>query len=141
MPQERKSDTKSVVLNYERDKRLLDHLSERKVESQFWKAAGYFYLDFMEWLATREEAPPPGRPFVYYRQFLESQASGGQAGHIANPDEIAAAILPSIRQIIEAALETYAFSPLGNPHSSSGGLGGSETLDFATLMSADLILE
>jgi hypothetical protein len=139
MAENRKSDTKSVVLNYERDKRLLDHLAQRKIESEFWRIAGYFYLDFFEWLALQPEAPPPGRPFVYYRDFLES-APEPVEGHLTNPDEIAAAILPSIRQIIEAALETYAGLALCPPPA-AGGLRGVETLDFTQLMSADLILE
>jgi hypothetical protein len=139
----RPSDTKSVVLHKERDARLLTHVNQTKGESGFWRAAGYFYLDFMAWLATQPDAPEPARPFVYYQRWLEqrltpspSQGEGWGEGH--TPESIAAAILPGVRDVVEAALAT-ALAGLTLPPAGEPGEG--LTLELADLFSEDLVLQ
>lgn len=143
----RPSDTKSVVLHRENDRRLLDHLATAKRESAFWRAAGYFYLDFMAWLeqvrATQPDAPAPGQEFIHYRAWLESRLSsppsGGQGGPVAaiDPESISAAILPGVRAVVEAALATHLAGLSLSPSLSVGEVGA----ELVDLFSAELVLE
>ncbi|GIK36599.1 MAG: hypothetical protein BroJett011_04320 [Chloroflexota bacterium] len=134
----RPSDTKSVVLHKENDARLLAHLATIKRESEFWRRAGYFYLDFMAWLSTQPEAPDPNRPFVYYQRWLESHPTPDpQSPPPIDPASLSASLLPGVRDVVEAALSTalagasFLLSPPG-----AGGEG-----ELADLFSAELVLE
>lgn len=149
----RPSDTKSVVLHRENDRRLLDHLARVKRESAFWRAAGYFYLDFMAWLATQgADAPPPGQEFIHYQHWLErdvktqdfasipyaSSSSGGQGGPAAiDPESISAAILPGVRAVVEAALSTH----LAGLALTAGAPDPVQELELVEMFSAELVLE
>ncbi len=113
----RPSDTKSVVLHKENDKRLLDHLQTIKRESEFWRHAGYFYLDFMEWLASQGDAPEPNRPFVYYRAWLEQRLQSPTPGPQPPLDlsqvinDSLAAHLADVRQVVQSALDNFTIGP------------------------------
>lgn len=138
----RPSDTKSVVLHRENDQRLLDHVNQIKGESRFWRAAGYFYLDFSEWLATQPDAPEPGRPFVYYRAWLESRSPAPLLPcppAAIDPESIAAVVLPGMRAVVEAALST-ALAGLSLPPLPLGE-GRGEGFELADLFSSELVLE
>lgn len=138
----RPSDTKSVVLNKSGDRRLLDHLQTVKSESAFWRHSAYFYLDFMEWLATQPDPPEPDQDFIHYRLWLERRPppeAGGVGGGL-DPDTIATAILPGVRTVVEAALST-ALAGLSLPPSPAGGEGGEEVEELADLFSSELVLE
>jgi hypothetical protein len=112
---DRPSDTKSVVLNKGADARLLDHLKRTKGESTWWRKAGYFYLDFMAWLASQEDAPEPDQEFVYYQAYLEqrrTQPVNSQPAAI-DPDAIRQVItdsladhLADVRQVVQSVLDT-----------------------------------
>lgn len=133
----RPSDTKSVVLNRTTDKPILDHLASLPrgySESEFWRAAAYFYLDFMAWIAAQPDAPAPDQAFVYYRAWLEARPAGPVA---IDPASIAAAVLPGVRDIIEAALAGASLppSPAGR------GVGGEVELELADLFAGELVLE
>lgn len=129
---DRPSDTKSVVLNRERDARLLAHVNTTKGESAFWRAAGNFYLDFMAWLAAQPDAPEPGQTFLYYQKFLELRSPASLAP--IDPESIAAAVLPGVRDIIEAALAGY--RPLPQEEGED-----SFDLELADLFAGELVLE
>jgi hypothetical protein len=141
----RTNDTKSVTLNYQRDARLLAHLKNLKgqTESDFWRRAAYFYLDFFDWLAAQPDPPGPGRPFVYYRDYLESRAQGLALGQPAqlNPDDLAQAILPALlpamRQVVQAALDTALANLTITADKSTPDRSG----DLVDLFSPDLVLE
>lgn len=136
---ERPSDTKSVVLHKERDARLLDHVNKTKGESNFWRQAGYFYLDFMAWLATQPGAPDPGQTFVYYQNWLEqcqAQPSNVQAN--VDPETIAAVILPGMREVLEAVLST---ALVGVSVSTASALPSAEAQELADSFSTELVLE
>lgn len=140
----RPSDTKSVVLNRERDARLLAHVNQTKRESNFWRSAGYFYLDFMAWLSTQPDAPEPGQPFAVYRAWLESRLlpsppGRGVGGEGLDPESIAAALLPAMREVLEAVLTTR----LAGLTATAGAPAEADlfTLDFADAFSSELVLE
>lgn len=138
----RPSDTKSVVLHKENDARLLAHLKTLKRESAFWRTAAYFYLDFMAWLAAQPDAPDPGQPFAVYLAWLDTRALASPV----DPESIAAAVLPGVRAIIEAALAGCSLAPspaVGRPEGGqSEGWGGGQTgLELADLFSTTLVLE
>jgi len=142
----RASATKSVVLHKQTDARLLERLRSTKTESDFWRAAAYFYLDFMAWLAAlppSAAAPPPNQPFIYYRAWLEqlsppspSRSEGGGDG--LDPESIAAAILPGVRSVVEAALST-ALANISLPPINGEPEGG--LADLADLFAAELVLD
>lgn len=138
----RPSDTKSVVLHRERDRRLLEHLRLTKGESGFWRAAGNFYLDFMTWLATQPDAPAPDQAFVYYQRWLEARPSvslSSSAPAPVDPESVAAAILPAMRAVIEAALETYRAG--AGASAAMDALKAVEVEELADLFSSELVLE
>lgn len=131
---DRPSDTKSVVLNRITDKPILDHLAALPrgcSESEFWRAAVRFYLDFMGWLVTQTDAPDRDQAFVHYRAWLETRSTGAAA---IDPDAVAAAVLPGVRDIIEAALAGYRPLP-------QGGEVDSFDLELADLFAGELVLE
>jgi hypothetical protein len=135
----RPSDTKSVVLHRERDARLLAHVAQTKGESGFWRAAGYFLLDFNAWLATQPDAPEPGLPFACYRAWLESRLTPTpQPLAPIDPDSLASAILPAMREVIEAALST---ALAGLSVSAGAPAEGVFELELAELFSGELVLE
>lgn len=140
----RPSDTKSVVLNRERDARLLDHVNRTKGESGFWRAAGYFYLDFMAWLESQPDAPVPGQTFAIYRAWLDSRLlpsppGRGVGGEGLDPDTIAAALLPAMREVLEAVLATR----LAGLTVAAGAPAEADlfTLDLADAFSSEMVLE
>lgn len=139
----RPSDTKSVVLNRERDARLLEHVNRTKGESQFWRNAAYFYLDFMAWLSTLPpvaDAPAPGQTFAVYRAWLESRpAPGPQSLAPIDPESIAAAVLPAMREVLEAVLTTR----LAGLTVAAGAPAEADlfALDLADAFSSELVLE
>lgn len=135
----RPSDTKSVVLNKVDDRRLLDHLETVKRESGFWRAAGYFLLDFNAWLATQPDAPEPGLPFACYRAWLEARPPAPlslSSSAALDPDAIASAILPAMREVIEAALSTH----LAGLKVGGGTPSSVLELELAELFSDELVL-
>lgn len=112
---DRPSDTKSVVLHREHDARLLDHLKRTKGESTWWRKAGNFYLDFMDWLAAQPDAPEPGQEFVYYQAYLEQRRvqSANLPPATIDPDAIRQVItdsltdhLADVRQVVQSVLDT-----------------------------------
>jgi hypothetical protein len=138
---DRPSDTKSVVLNKEADARLLEHLKQLKgqTESQFWRATGYFYLDFMAWRSTQPGAPEPGQAFVYYQTWLEQrQAQPANVQATVDAESIAAAILPGVRDVFEAALST---ALAGASVARAGAPPASQVMELADLFSTELVLE
>jgi hypothetical protein len=129
----RPSDTKSVVLHKENDRRLLDHLKTTKRESEWWRAAGNFYLDFTEWLAGQEDAPQPNRPFIYYRAWLESRLSPSPLmGEGFDPTAVSQ-LLADVRQVVQAALDNARFAPLPPP---AGGMGVEEVAELLDSLDA-----
>jgi len=138
---DRPSDTKSVVLHKENDRRLIEYLANLKgqTESQAWRDALYHYLDSMEWYASHPDAPKPNQPFVYYKNWLE-QRLAQPASVQANIDleSIVAAILPGMRDVVEAAVSTA----LAGLNVSSGTASVPvEVLELADRCSPELVLE
>lgn len=140
----RPSDTKSVVLHKERDADLLAYLRTTKHESELWRKALRFYLDFFDWLALQPgpDKPEPHQPFIHYKAWLESRSlpsprGRGVGGEGLDPDSIASAILPAMRDVIDAALATA----LAGKHV-SGGAPVANVLELPEFKFSDeLVLE
>lgn len=137
----RPSDTKSVVLHKERDADLLAYLRTIKHESELWRKALRFYLDFFDWLALQPgpDKPEPHQSFIHYKAWLESRQPANLPTFqpVLDPDAIASAILPGMRDVVDAALATA----LAGVSLASASGPAAEAAELADLFSAELVLE